>query len=295
MFKQSIPYITALVILGILYWIWGYPALQKRSEAEDELEKKLSKLDRLYSSPQGPPSPAIITAIEKGNEKLEAVHTKVREKLPVKEDISLPEQKNLPLYYLDQLQTLKDDLESKARKTGFKILVGDLGLPEGLPSVEDAPDLIKRLHTAKMIVDLLVQIGIASGLESMDNIKIGESKDSRENDLYEEIPISLRVSCSTLSFIKLLSTLENSYGEFFIIKSFNLVSKQEIKEIPIEETKTPVSEVEREPIVREEIPQMMETGTGLFSPEKDTIETERVVEEKIEADLALSIIRWKKL
>ena len=260
MLKQSSPYIIAVVILVLLFSLLGYPLLKRKNEAERLLAENLSTLKQIYSS-SNLPSDELITAMEKYNMELLDKYNKLIEKLPVAKELSLPENVNLPLFFLEEFKNVKERLRTKASEKGVQILTEDLGLPNTLPSDQEAPQLIKNLYITEMIVNLLVETGVSS----IDKIKLGKTISS---DMYEDIPLILTVICDMLSLTKLLFTLENTKEVFFIVRDFSLVSKIENKEVSARTTSSAATE-ERE------------VGTGM---------EER---KNIQANLELSIIRWK--
>ena len=267
MFKQSSPYIIAAVILVLLYSLLGYPLLKKKNEAEKLLAENLSTLKGLYSS-SNLPSDELIAAMEKGNMELLDKYKKLIEKLPIAKEVSLPEGVNLPLFFLEELKNVKEKIRTKASEKGVQILTEDLGLPNFLPSDQEAPDLIKNLYITEMIANLLIETGV----NSIDFIEVGVVE---KTDVYEGIPLILTVSCDMLSLAQLLFTLENTNEGFFIVKDFSLVSTIENEGVSAGSTSSATyGDVS-----------MGRSGGPSILEEKKSIQT----------DLELSVIRWRGL
>lgn len=313
MLKQLIPYIAAVIVLVLLYSLWGYPLLRKQNEALNLLEEKKNALNGIYSSSLGPPSAKLIADMEEDNKQLIDKYIKLREKLPVAKTISIPEGENLPLFYLEELRKIKERLRTEAAGKDIEILSENFGLPNVLPTEEEALNLIKRLYAIELIGDLLIEIGVNSidsveweedVIESERTGRAGETRASssggrrppdiyREGNagrsvevkaqevkaegIYEEIPLTLAVTCDMLSLTNLLFTLENADKGFFIINNFSFFSSIEDKEVV------------------EEPSFSARPGDRRYPPTVSRSERQIERERRIQTVLELSVIRWKSL
>jgi hypothetical protein len=287
MLKQILPYVAAVVILTLLYSFGSYPLLRKNNEAKKLLENKLRTLKEISSSSLGPPSTELITAMEKSNMELTEKYLKFREKLPIAKEFSLPEGVSLPLFFLEESKNINNELRAKAEKKGVRILMENLGLPNILPSQEEAPNLIKNLYVIETIVNLLIEAGVDSidsievggieGLEGGRRIGSSISTTGGQTSMYEDIPLILTVSCDILSLTNLLFTLENTDKGFFIVRGFSLVSTGGTGEVTTRLTSSAAGGGSRL-----NVPQ---GGRGAG------IETEEV--KRIQTSLELSVIRWR--
>lgn len=281
MLKQSFPYIVAGVVLVLLYSLLGYSLFKKNDNAEKILEDKLRTLDGIYAS-SNLPSEELIAALEKDNMKLIDKYTKLREKLPIAKELSLPEGINLSLFFLQELKNVKEKLKTKAKEKGVDILTEDLGLLNILPSDKEAPVLIKNLYITEMIANLLIETGV----NSINFIEVGVVE---KTDIYEGIPLILTVNCDTLSLTELLFNLENTNKGFFIVKDFSLVSKIGDREVSAPSATYYGREVSSTPLGRPGGPSMPGRPGGPSMLEG------REEERSIQTDLELSVIRWRGL
>lgn len=273
MFKQSFPYVIAVVILVLIYSLLGYPLLKKNSEAKKLLAENLSTLKEIYSS-SNLPSDELITAMEKGNMEFLDKYKKLIEKLPIAKEVSLPEGVNLPLFFLEELKNVKEKLRTKASEKGIQILTEDLGFLNILPSDQEAPDLIKNLYITEMIANLLIEAGVSS----IDFIEVGVVE---KTDAYEGIPLILTVNCDISSLANLLFTLENTDEGFFTVKDFSLVSTTiENKEVSANSSSS-VTYGEN----------MSDVSAGYSGGPSSIVEEKK----SIQTDLELSVIRWRGL
>ena len=272
MLKQSLPYIIALVILVLLFSWLGYSSFNRNNQAKNILAEKENTLQQIYST-GNLPSDELIDTMGKDNKELKDKYAKLKEKLPIAKEISLPEGVNLPLVFLQQLKDVKERVRNKAKEKGIEILTEDLGLPNTLPSNTEAPQLIKNLQLTEMILNLLLDVGV----NSMDEIQLGQIQ---KTDMYEDITLILHTKCDILSLAKLLFTLENTDEGFFIVRGFSLTSIIVPKEPNVS---SDITMDERAGMSRNQT----RPGTRIVSG------TESKGEKRVQVDLELSLIRWR--
>jgi hypothetical protein len=268
MLKQSLPYLIVLVVLIILFSLLGSLLLKKSNEADKLLVDSISKLKQIYSSPNLP-SDELINSMKEYNLRLKEKYDGLRAKLPISKEVSIPGGVNRSLFFLEEFKNMKERVRSKTSGKKVQILTEDFGLPNVLPSETEALRLIKDLYITEMVVDLLIETGV----NSLESITLGEVKPAA---IYEEIPLSLSVTCDALSLAKLLYSLENTDKGFFIVRGFSLTSS-----MTGGDTTRASSMATRTPSLR--YPARGEMGEILdVAPEKT-----------IRVNLNLSIIRWK--
>ncbi len=273
MLKQGLPYIITLLIIVLLFSLFGYLLLKNNNETNKMLKEKESTLQQIYSA-GNLPSDELISAMEKDNIVLADKYKKIRESLPVAKESSIPEGVNLSLFFMEELKNTKERIGTKAKEKGIEITTEGLGLDNSLPTDQGAPQLIKNLYLTEMIVNLLIDTGVSS----IDSIGLGEIT---KTDMYEEIPLILSVKCDILSLAKLLFTLENTDQGFFIVKNFSLSSIIEGKEM------TGISDASMDPRAGRFQDQTRSETLG-------TVKTGSVGGKKIQVQLRLSVIRWGK-
>jgi Tfp pilus assembly protein PilO len=260
MLKQSLPYTIALVVLIMLFSLFGYPLFKKAGEADKLLVNDFNTLKKIYSSPNLPSS-ELINVMEEENRELKGKYENLMEKLPASKEFSIPEGVNLPLFFLEEFKKVKGRIGAKASEKRVQVLTEDFGLLNTLPSEKEAPQLIRNLYITEIIVNLLLDVGV----ESIDAIELGAAQGK---DIYEDVPLNLKVKCDTPALTNLLFTLENTDNGFFIVRDFSITSTMTTKGM------TAASPTRNQPSNTREV-----TGT----------ESEKIVQ----VDLTLSIIRWE--
>jgi len=263
MLKQGLPYIIALVVLIVLFSSFGYPLFKKTNEANKLLAENVGKLKQIYSS-ENLPSRELIASLQKDCEQLNITYEQIRTKLPISEEQKLPEGVNLPLFYLEEFKNAKERVRTTASKKSINISTENFGLPDTLPTLAEAPQLIRNLYIIEMIADLLLNTGV----DSINSIILGTIQNT---DIYEEFSINLGVMCDISSLTNLLFTLENTDKGFFIIRDFSVISSTS----SAGRKRLPESSIDRRSMsARVQTPKVMP-------------------EENIDVNLAISIIRWK--
>lgn len=266
MLKQSLPYIIVLVVLAVLFSVFGYPLFKKTNEANKILAENVGKLKQIYSS-ANLPSSELIASLQKNSDQLKENYEQLRAKLPVSQEQKLPEGVNLPLFYLEELKNMKERLRDRASKENIKISTEDFGLSNALPTLEEAPQLIRDLHITETVVNLLLD----SNVLSIDDVLLGAVQNA---DVYEDFSMDLGVKCDISSLANLLFTLENTDKGFFIIRDFSLSS----------------STVNREASAASNVADRGMDRTMMPSRARPlNVEPER----NINVRLSISLIRWK--
>ena len=217
MLKQSLLYIIIALVLVLLFVLLSYPVLKKSNEAKMLLGENKNALKKIYSS-ANLPSDDLINSMQQDNMDLNNKYNELKERLPAaKESPPIPENTNLPLFFLKELKTVKETLAIRASGGGVQILDENLGLPNTLPSDSEAIHLIEKLYLTKAIVDLLIETRV----NSISQINLGQVVGT---DVYEDVPLTLQVNCDVTSLAHLLFMLENSKECFFIVRDFEFTS-----------------------------------------------------------------------
>ncbi len=269
MFKQSLPYIIALVIIIVLFSFFGGSLLKKTNEENKLLSENVSKLEKIYSS-DNLPSSELINAMEENNAQLEQAYEDLKAKLPTYKRTSIPQDVNSSLFFLEELKNSKDRIRAKASKKGTQIFSEDLGLPSILPLESEAPQLIRSLYLTETVIDLLLEVGIIS----IDSVMLGQKTNK---GAYEDIPLIISLRCDMPSLPKLLFALENNKEGFFITRGFSLVSVV----------------VSRETSMSSDTSSDYRSRVTSASYARGTTSRTTEMEKFIQINLNLSIIRWQ--
>ncbi len=275
--------ISLILIVGALvavYMLFARPFISKKSKVEKALQENLDKVKRFYSSPEGPPSPEVIRALQKGDEILKEEYTKVRKALYHESTIELPKGENPALYFMQKRYEKKKEWDEYAQLKGAKLPGKITGLPEGLPSEGNVPKLLEKLN----IGDWAIRMFLDNNIKNISSIYIYDTEDS---DIYQKIPLTISFSCDLLSFTKLLYSLENSKEKFVVIDDVSIKSKQIIKEISIGRPEGP--------------PEISQMGAPFHFPGKTSVVEEKTIKKKqtvkkiLDVTMSFSILEWSKI
>ncbi|GEM_PF-5009004 len=279
--KKLIIFLVLMVgALIAFYVIFARPFIAKKAEVESALQEALDKVKRFYSSPEGPPSTALIKAMEAGDKILEEEYARMRKVLYRSSNFEVPEGQNPVLYFMETYYQKKKEWNEYAELKGAKLPSTISGLPEKLPSPEEVPELLKNLA----MVDWLIKTFLDNQVKDISSISVYKSEDG---DIYQKLPLTISFSCDLLSFTKLLYFLENNEEKFVLIDDLVIASKEISREVSVEK---PESDRIQPSNYRRGRKGALSDIMGVEEVKKKT-----VVKKVLNVTMSISILEWSKM